>query len=174
MQRKKGAYGYFWGDTWSETEGKNITDEIALNPDSFTARGFEKVLSTLVHEMCHLEQHHYGKPSRSGYHNTEWSRMMFSVGLIPSHTGEEGGKQTGQNMTHYIEQGGVYQKAFEQLMQDGFTIPWQALTRDEVKAAKKRASKTKYTCPCCGLNAWGKADIHLVCGDCEEVLEAEV
>ena len=28
LHRKKGAYGYFWGDTWSEREGERRTDEI--------------------------------------------------------------------------------------------------------------------------------------------------
>ena len=28
----------------------------------------------LVHEMAHLQQHHFGKPSRMSYHNKEWAR----------------------------------------------------------------------------------------------------
>jgi hypothetical protein len=38
---------------------------------------------------------------------------------------------------------------------------------------KKAASKTKYTCPVCEMNAWAKPDAHLICGDCNEELEAE-
>ena len=38
---------------------------------------------------------------------------------------------------------------------------------------KKAASKTKYACPVCGLNAWAKPDVRLTCTDCEEELEAE-
>jgi hypothetical protein len=30
-------------------------------------------LSTLVHEMAHLQQNHFGKSSRTGYHNKEWA-----------------------------------------------------------------------------------------------------
>lgn len=173
LQRKKGAYGYFWGETWSETEGETLTDEIALNPNAFKGRMLAAVLSTLVHEMCHLRQHHFGKPSRGGYHNKEWAGFMEAVGLIPSDTGAQGGKKTGQRMTHYIEKGGAFDKACDQLMRKGFSLPWQALTRDEDMAAKKKASKTKYTCPACGLNAWAKPDVHLKCGDCDEVLEGE-
>jgi predicted SprT family Zn-dependent metalloprotease len=40
----------------------------------------------MTNEMAHLEQHHFGKPSRSGYHNKEWAGMMKAVGLIPSDT----------------------------------------------------------------------------------------
>jgi hypothetical protein len=38
---------------------------------------------------------------------------------------------------------------------------------------EKAASKTKFTCPGCGANAWGKPDLNLVCGDCDERMEAE-
>jgi transcription elongation factor Elf1 len=43
----------------------------------------------------------------------------------------------------------------------------------EASRRRKAASKTKYTCPVCGLNAWAKPDAHLICGDCSEELEAE-
>ena len=33
---------------------------------------------------------------------------------------------------------------------------------------KKAASKTKYTCPTCGANAWAKPDTQLICGACYE------
>jgi hypothetical protein len=38
---------------------------------------------------------------------------------------------------------------------------------------KKAASKTKYTCGTCGVNAWAKPDTALLCGDCLEAMEAE-
>ena len=68
MQRKNKAYGYFTGGRFGRRDGKEITDEIALNPSHFRARTVEQSLSTLVHEMTHLKQHHFGKPSRTGYH----------------------------------------------------------------------------------------------------------
>ena len=173
LQRKKGAYGYFWGNTWKARRGGTVTDEIALNPDSFQDRSDMEVLSTLVHEMTHLEQHHLGKPSRNGYHNQEWSKLMEAVGLIPSNTGENGGKKTGQRMTHYIESGGRFENACKKLIKAGFYIPWQAITRNLEEAGKKHASKTKYTCQSCGSNAWAKPETNLMCGDCEERMTAD-
>ena len=173
LHRKKGAYGYFWADTWSQRDGKQVTDEIALNPETFQDRSVTNVLSTLVHEMCHLEQHHFGKPSRSGYHNKEWAQMMEAVGLVPTDNGEIDGKRTGQRMTHYIAPGDRFEKACEKLLASGFTIPWQAITRDEETARKKAASKTRYSCPGCELNAWAKPGARLVCFDCEVELVAE-
>ena len=175
MQRHKKAYGYFWGNSWADAKGEVITDEIAMNPDNFRRRSTAETLSTLVHEMCHLQQHHFGKASRNGYHNKEWAHMMEAVGLIPSDTGAEGGKKTGQKVSHYIQPGGRFDQACRALLDDAFTVPWMALTHsgEEKTRKKKAASKTKYTCLSCDLNVWGKPDIKVICGECEAVLEAE-
>lgn len=71
LQRKNKAYGYFAGGRFGSKDGTEITDEIALNPSHFKSRTDEQSLSTLAHEMAHLWQHHFGKPSRAGYHNKE-------------------------------------------------------------------------------------------------------
>jgi transcription elongation factor Elf1 len=52
-------------------------------------------------------------------------------------------------------------------------VRYVELWSDPEKRKKKAASKTKYTCPGCGLNAWGKPAINLVCGDCDERMEAD-
>jgi hypothetical protein len=44
---------------------------------------------------------------------------------------------------------------------------------DAEKRKKKTASKTKYTCPACSVNAWAKPQTALICGDCQEVMEAD-
>jgi predicted SprT family Zn-dependent metalloprotease len=46
--------------------------ELALNPDEFIGRTDEMILSTLVHEMCHVWQQTYGKSPRRGYHDRQW------------------------------------------------------------------------------------------------------
>lgn len=172
MQRKNRAYGFFSGNRWRRAgEGPEvITDEIAMNPAHFMHRSTEAVLSTLVHEMAHLWQHHFGKPSRSGYHNAEWAAKMIEVGLMPSTTGEPGGKITGQKCSHYILPNRPYAKAVAKLIAKGVTIPYldRAVDAGAAKVAKKkRESKTKYSCPECGMNAWAKPDAHIMCGDCE-------
>lgn len=174
MQRHRKAYGYFHGGVWTDAKGQSVTDEIALNPDTFRARSTQETLSTLVHEMCHLWQHHNGKPSRSGYHNREWAAMMDEVGLVPSDTGAQGGKRTGQNVSHYIEDGGAFETACNALLAEGFTVPWHALTETDARGRRKKApGKTKYACPDCDLNMWGKPGIKVICGECEVLLVAE-
>jgi rubrerythrin len=46
-------------------------------------------------------------------------------------------------------------------------------SEDDLVRKKKAASKTKYTCRGCGLNAWAKPPAPLVCGACQEPMQAE-
>lgn len=176
MQRKAKAYGYFAGTRFGHREDASTTDEIALNPTHFKDRTPEQTLSTLVHEMTHLEQHHFGKVSRAGYHNKEWAALMRRVGLIPSDTGQPGGKETGQRVSHYIETGGAFAVACAALTaEQGAIVAYVELWSegDGAKRKAKAASKTKYTCPSCGVNAWAKPGVRLTCGECEEPMEVE-
>ena len=124
--------------------------------------------------MAHLWQHHFGKPSRSGYHNREWAAKMHEIGLIPvSH--DQPGKETGQKVSHTIEAGGRFERACTAFLATHAAILYhdRAGEGDAATRRKKAASKTKYTCPVCGVNAWAKPDTHLICGDCGEDLDAE-
>ena len=35
----------------------------------------------------------------------------------------------------------------------------------------KSGRRTKYECDGCGAAAWGKKELHLVCGECDERME---
>jgi hypothetical protein len=123
LQREKGCSGYFSPERFINSKNKK-TDEIALNPSVFAVQTIEDVLSTLVHEQVHLWQYHYGKPGRRGYHNREWGVKMKEVGLFPSSTGKEGGKETGESMTHYIIPGGMFDVVCASLVNKYLQIPW--------------------------------------------------
>jgi predicted SprT family Zn-dependent metalloprotease len=131
------------------------------------------ILSTLAHEMAHVWQQAHGTPPRRSYHDREWAAKMKDIGLQPSTTGAPGGKETGQSVTHYILPGGPYAKAYARLQATGFQLHWQSAPQGEQAKAKK-ASKTKYTCPECGQNAWAKPDTALICGDCYEDGEGDI
>lgn len=169
LQRKNNAYGYFSGNRWADRQGA-ITDEIALNPQHFATRSLEDVLSTLVHEMTHLWQHHCGEPGRRGYHNREWAAKMKTLGLMPSSTGAPGGKETGEKMSHYIVEAGPFAEVCAKLLASGLIISW--LERAGAHGTLPTPTRTKYTCPLCGLNAWAKPEVFLICGECQEELVA--
>jgi predicted SprT family Zn-dependent metalloprotease len=164
------VYGHFCHKRFVRlSDGRTATDEIALNPMHFSGRPVEEVLSTLAHEMTHLWQAHNSKPSRSAYHNRQWAEKMVTIGLQPSDTGAPGGKTTGQHVTHYVIQRGLFERATTTLLQAGFSLSWADATVSAPKS-KKSGKRVKYTCPACGVSAWGKGGLNLVCGNCEKPL----
>ena len=95
---------------------------------------------------------------------------MDEIGLTPSTTGRPGGKRTGQSCSHYIDPEGRFARAVRDLLAEGFTLDyvdvWATSPEENAVRKKKAASKTKYTCPGCGTNAWAKPGTPLMCGDC--------
>ena len=177
LQRKdKRTLGYFWGDRFGEIGGVGRTDEIAMNPQHFISRDARESLSTLAHEMVHLWQHHFGKASRSGYHNKQWASKMKEVGLYPSSTGELGGKEVGQKMTHYIVDGGPFDLSYSSLQTEGFALPWGEIIDkaegydaegDEDSGGENKTNRVKYICPGCDTKVWGKPALEIYCGPCK-------
>lgn len=180
LQRHHLTYGYFAPKRFSAkltgVMGQDA-DEIALNPYEFTRPDID-IFATLLHELCHQWQAYFGTASRQGYHNQEWSTKMEEVGLIPSATGAPGGAKTGQHMSHYIDPNGRFAGAYAQKLfkvewvdnWDGYPStpePGAPVPGKPAKGKKYPVSKQKYSCPTCGLNAWAKPGIHLVCGDCQ-------
>lgn len=189
FSRKRNTHGFMAPERWRRVGEKEYsTHEISLTPTTLSRTPIE-VFSTLVHEMAHLWQWDFGNPSRSGYHNREWAAKMIEIGLMPSDTGKVGGKQTGQSMTHYIIENGVYEKAFK-AMPDKYTLPFTSLEGDIMKslvggatggagskksgklATPKGRNKTKYSCPSCKVNVWGKPELNLICEDCQKNFQA--
>ncbi len=191
MSRHGGAYGFFAANRWrGENEAKKIIHEISINPDFMNREDIEWH-STLVHEMCHLWQEDFGKPSRGGYHNRQWADKMVQVGLMPTDTGEPGGKQTGQYVTHYIIPDGRFEQVFKTLSSEDlqnlrlrYKPTLAALSAKPVRIGSsggddggepeagaggddesRSGKRKKYTCGC-GCNVWGKSGLLLKCGLC--------
>lgn len=168
LQRKSGAAGYFSPDRFRGRLDDSAAHELALNPDSFLNRSDEEILSTLAHEMVHVWQETHGDPPRRSYHDRRWAAKMREIGLQPSHDGKPGGKETGQHVSHYILPDGPFARTCRGLLnQIGFRLHWQSSPARGASAVTKLASKTKYTCPVCGQNAWAKPGAKLFCGGTE-------
>lgn len=193
MARKPHSRGYFHANKFGRRvcDGSTIirekgeeklttAHELCLNPDTFHSRTDRDILSTLVHEMCHVWQYVFGKMPSGGYHDREWGNKMKECGLHPSNTGMVGGKETGRQMTHYIIEGGKFDVLCKQLLNDGFSLNWQSFIGREVSPAtptapgvyvveppvKAKQTRQKFSCPACGQNAWAKPGAKLFCGEC--------
>ncbi len=165
--------GYFAAKRFNDRVGKKgIYHELALNPDVFIRQTDQQVVQTLLHEMVHAWQHKYGKPGARGYHNKEWAQKMIVVGLMPSSTGAVGGNVTGQRMSDYIIPNGPFVRAYAKLKASGWKLRLQSAPRAGQTVTVNY--KTKFSCPNCGLNVWGKPDARVDCRDCSVPMVAAV
>lgn len=189
-QRKAKTKGYFADGRFENTLNGKIIDEIAINPDYFrdansilktsseTESEFapktspKTILSTLVHEMCHLWQKYHGQPGRARYHNQEWAEKMLQLGLRPTDNGAFTGKMTGDRISHLIIPGGGFDQACDELLTK-IKIAWVDRWTGKENPGAKLKNKTKYVCPECKLNVWGKPELQIICGVCNRKLEAE-
>lgn len=180
------VYGYYSPHRFVGRAAQTC-DEIAMNPMYFSARPKTEVLATMVHEMVHAWQQHFGKPGRGRYHNAEWAAKMKSVGLYPSSTGVPGGAETGDSMSHYIVAGGRYGAAVHAPALDDLVLEWSedvgaqrtVVAPGELTSAGPsgpgtspygRTNRVRFDCPGCRSKAWGKPLLSLMCVPCKLVM----
>jgi len=172
LQRRARTMGYFSPNRFVRADGEQ-SHELAVNPAYFRNCALIDTLSVFVHEMIHVWQEHFGKPGRGRYHNSEFAEMSESLGLMPSATGQPGGKRTGDRMSHYIIEGGKFERFARDLIERGFEIPWSetppklenaGIDGGAENKTKKGGKRPKYTCGICGQNAWAMHEAALVCG----------
>lgn len=156
--------GYFSADRFSGRIDEFGRHELTLNPDHFIGRSDEEITSTLAHEMAHVWQHQHGKPSARGYHNKEWAAKMKAIGLQPSNTGAVGGKETGQQMMHYIIAGGPFQRAYAKPAA-GWKLNLQSAQRSGLMGGPTAR-------PSSLQNAWGKPELAILCEPCGTAMSA--
>lgn len=165
------AVGFFRPAGWEDAAGKRNVSEIAINPEAMQLLGFRETVQTLVHEKVHQWQHEHGKESRAGYHNKQWAEKMERLGLMPSSTGEPGGRKTGQRMGDYVIADGPLDR-FIRRCPKRLRLPFMGLP-SERRSSEARAGYVKYTCNSCDVVARAKAGVNIWCGDCDAQLEGE-
>jgi hypothetical protein len=73
-------------------------------------------------------------------------------------------------VTHYLIPGGPFTRAYADLAASGWKLNLQSAPRPG-KQGGANNSKTKFSCPKCKQNAWGKPDLSCIpC--CHEMQEA--
>lgn len=196
VKGKGRVFGYYKRHAFISHDG-NIADEIAVNPAYFATHGFKELLQTLAHEMCHQWQYNFGTPSNRAYHNREFAEKMKSIGLIPSSTGKEGGKETGQHMADYMAETGLLPDLFKELEEKGVYIPWYERLSKKVEGqnlannapsevisadgltstTSANTTRARYTHQCEGESKptviYGKPNLSINCGVCGKAWEQD-
>ena len=170
LNRNTKSAGYYMPSAWV-VESQIILPEININPAMLQLEP-QIVASILVHEACHHLQYMYGKPSRGGYHNKQFAKLMAYMGLMCSDTCMPGGKTTGQRMGHYIINGGLFEQAFQAMPRE-YLIPFTSYNGPKkLRHSPRSKNKIKYECPVCDTALWGKPNQNVGCLNCKTKLIA--
>lgn len=165
LNRNAKSSGYFLHSAWIN-ESKIVLPEINISPSILRLEPII-VMSILVHEMSHHFQHLHGNPGREKYHNREFAKIMFELGLMCSDTGKPGGKPTGDHMSHYVLRGGRFEQAFIKIPKE-YIIPFKSFSFSNTATITRSAKdKAKYCCDECQINLWGKSGLYIICGKCK-------
>ncbi len=164
---KKGAYGWI---CTSKDWKQNGTERYHINISSdYLDRSVYDVLSTLVHEMCHLYNLQQGiqDTSRSNiYHNKIFKDTAEAHGLNCEHIDKAGWARTSctDKLKLWID---------ENITFNSFHV-YKQRTDNTDKHTKPKQSSRKYVCPCCGLIVRATKEAHISCIDCNEEMLLEL
>lgn len=154
LQRHPKAFGFFSLAKFAKG-GEWKADEIALNPSRLIDCTTLDLLVVLVHQMIHIWQAYFGHPGRGGYHNRQFAEQAKTMGLMPSDTGEPGGKETGDRISHYVREGGTFHAFAVAMERRGVGLNWMEVTerRDNYRAndpvgetRSKSGKRVRYVC----------------------------
>ncbi len=163
---KKGAYG--WIHTVKDwKQGQTERYNINISAD-YLDRSREQIISTLIHEMCHLYalQNEIKDTSRAGiYHNKKFKEIAEAHGLNVQEADKIGWSVTSlkPETAEWLKQNCNFAK---------ITIfKKKPLVADSVATPKQ--SSRKYICPCCGLIVRATKECNIKCIDCDEEMKIE-
>ena len=149
-----------------------IHDQIILCSNQQMSADPLKVLAAIDDAMISQSQYMNGKTGRDNYRNRERAEMAKEIGLYPSSTGEEGGKEIGDCISYYIIEGSPLQQAAQELLAGGFKMAWEEVKPKSKDTQSKSGKRVKYICPHseCGTNALSKHDAYIKCGIHDQAL----
>ncbi len=143
LQREKRTYGYCSFKRFVGRESGYTVDEIAMNPVYFSIRTIKATLSTLVHEMVHQWQFHFGEPGAV---------------LSPTGKGYIDDEEDDSEHEQEVEEGR------DPVELDDEIIEAMRFVTPPPEAPVNKTNREKYSCPVCHINLWGKPGIVVYCG----------
>jgi len=143
--------------------GFGLRDEIAIHEDHLCASPHWRVLGTLLHELLHCWQEHFGKKrpgsSSRNYHNREFRDKAANLGLIID---QRGRTQYAPGETPFLNLLSKY----------GIEVSDMPAPMERQGLSSRRVSKLKlYMCPCGVKVRIGRSRFHAKCLDCGGIFE---
>lgn len=172
IQSTVGAYGHVSvNKVWHSND--SFTRELNLSAD-YLNRPIENVVSTLIHEGCHLYAMQSGIKDTSNngvYHNKRFKALAEERGLSISRHEKYGWTITEPTevvLDFCIEN---HLEDIQIVRQSSYSIGISGGKSGSGKTVirpKKPSSTRKYVCPCCGNSFRATKDIRVLCLDCNE------
>lgn len=161
----KGSYGWCTSKkVWQKTsESSTAFYEINMCAE-YLNREFENVAETMLHEMAHLYNLEHGikDTSRGGtYHNKKFKETAEKHGLVI-----ERDVKYGWTITTLNEKAVSFVRS---LNMQNFSL---YRPKDEKKKSQPQSSR-KYVCPKCGCIIRATKEVHVICGECNELFRIE-
>lgn len=176
----KGAYAWIsTAPVWSDKDNRSYR-EINIVAE-YLNREPALVISSLLHEMCHLYNLQQGiqDTSRAGsYHNSKFRDAAISHGLICTQSLNYGWSHTTptQQLVEWVQDNcrkGCFRYQRQPMYKNG--VPKKTTTGADgrpVTTSRSQQSSRKYVCPVCGLSVRATRDLanKLKCADCDTFL----
>lgn len=175
LKPQKGSYGYCTRqEVYKDNELQYL--EISYNID-YLDRGLNAIFDTLIHEQIHAycRKANIVEVAPSGkYHNGKFKAICEEIGLAVEKQGGAGWNTIGK-----------LSDSLEALIKEKFLSNYDPDYIDElfnIKNIHKVGTTTrkgrdrnykKYVCPFCGQTVRAKAGANIICGDCNEYMEAK-
>ncbi|MDR1409932.1 MAG: SprT-like domain-containing protein [Oscillospiraceae bacterium] len=176
-----GAYGWISVNKVWNSKDNAWFREINLCAE-YLNRPPELVITTLMHEMCHLWNIQQGvqDTSRKGtYHNAAFQDVAAARGLIVSRHQTYGYCITtpSEAFTELVTQNcreGCFKLERMKTYRDGTPkVTKPGADGREKTVTRMRQSYRKYVCQNCGLIARTTKDAQLICGDCQTAMQPQ-
>lgn len=140
-------------------------DTIIINSAMMLSADDIKVLAALDDAMISQSQHHFGKPGRNEYRNKERASLAKNIGLHPSSTSAEGGKEIGHYIGFYIIEDSPFHEAAKDFLSYGYKVGWEEVKNPSSNPDTKSGKTFKYICPHpeCGQSFRGNSQAQFKC-----------
>ena len=178
IQSSQKSYGHItvgeiWKDSWDSYHEINLSAEYLNRP-------VENIISTLVHEMCHLyamENNIKDTSNNNRYHNKKFKEIAEKRDLKISYHESIGWSVTEPTeklietiKEYYLDSPIEYVRMGAYDWTDGDNGAdgdnGNGLTGTNGKKPKKKSSTRKYICPKCGNSVRATKDVNIACLDC--------
>ena len=174
-----GAYGWISVNKVWSSKDESWFREINLCAE-YLNRPVELVITTLMHEMCHLWNIQRGiqDTSRSGtYHNQRFKEVAEARGLVVEKDAKYGYCVTkpSPEFTELVKKhcrAGCFKLERMKTYRDGTPkVTTTGSDGREKTVTRTKQSSRKYICPECGLTVRATKEVNILCGDCNVTME---